>query len=638
MTTEIHRILKKYWGYDAFRPLQQDIILSVLEGKDTLGLMPTGGGKSITFQVPAMMLEGVTVVVTPLISLMKDQVDNLRQRHIRAVYIHSGMTMAESNKARETLFNGKAKFLYVSPERLRNERFMQQLKMLKVSLIVVDEAHCISQWGYDFRPAYLNIRRLRKILKDVPVLALTATATPDVEQDILRQLEMSAPCVFRKSFTRENLNYIVRPTETKIAEIFHILSRTEGSAIVYVRSRKRTREIAEYLQSCGISATFYHAGLDPDVKEERQNHWKWGETRVMVATNAFGMGIDKPDVRVVIHFDMPPSLEEYYQEAGRAGRDGQNAWVVLLTAAADKGVLRRKVAEAFPDKEIIRKVYERACNFIEVALGEGYDTLHEFDIDRFCEVFQYQKRQCLASLRLLGQAGYLEFMEESEYTSRAMIECTREDLYHIGKMSANAEKILSLILRLYTGLFIEYVNISEGRLARESGLNERQVYEALLELGRMKVVSYIPRSRTPILYLPTSREEPRYISIGKNIYEERREIISRRIEAMIDFAFLDSQCREQQLLRYFGENVSHGCGRCDVCRNRRASSAISDADAIGVVSAYLQQRPRGADIRLLLRDIRLPERRIAELLAFLCSEGFAESRDNFYFWIDKGAK
>ena len=352
--------LKKYWGYDSFRPLQEDIIRSVLAGNDTLGLMPTGGGKSITFQVPGMMMPGITIVVTPLISLMKDQVDNLRKRRIKAVFFHSGMKMREVNIAREKMLNGGVKFVYISPERLRNERFIGELRQLDVSLIVVDEAHCISQWGYDFRPAYLNIRSLRKLLPGVPVLALTATATPSVAQDICRQLEMNDPAIFRTSFSRSNISYIVRHADTKIYEVFHILSRTRGSSIVYVRSRRRTHEIAEYLESCGISATYYHAGLEFEVKEERQNAWQSGATRVMVATNAFGMGIDKPDVRVVVHYDIPPSLEEYYQEAGRAGRDGLPSYAVLLVRQSDQGVLRRRVSEAFPSREKILEVYEHA--------------------------------------------------------------------------------------------------------------------------------------------------------------------------------------------------------------------------------------------------------------------------------------
>lgn len=629
-STVIRNILKKHWGYESFRPLQEDIIMSVLSGRDTLGLMPTGGGKSITFQVPAMALPGLTVVVTPLISLMKDQVDNLRRRRVKAVYLHSGMTARESKIAREKLVNGGAKLLYVSPERLRNQRFIQELRMTEVSLIVVDEAHCISQWGYDFRPSYLNIRSLRKIFPKVNVLALTATATPHVESDILRQLEMKNAALFRMSFSRSNLNYIVRNTETKIYEIFHILSRTEGSAIVYVRSRKRTREIAEYLSSAGISSTYYHAGLDISLKEERQNEWQRSGVRVMVATNAFGMGIDKPDVRVVIHFDMPPSLEEYYQEAGRAGRDGKKSYVVLLTSRADSGLLRRRVTETFPPREEIKLLYERVCNYLHVSMDEGYEKLAEFDVERFCEVFSYQRRMCLACLHLLGQAGYLEYLEETEHRSRVMMTCTREELYHVDSLSADADLVLTRILRLYSGLFAEYVYIDERVISRESGIDERSVYESLLELGRRKVLSYVPRSRSPYIYFPTAREDKRYVMIGKDIYEDRKKVISERTEAMIDYGFGKGKCREKILLEYFGEQDGKDCGRCDICRGRNQRSGGKEENRLARIVEYIRSRPGGADIRIMERDLRIVPSQLSEYLSYLCGEGFVILEDGLY--------
>ena len=629
-STVIRNILKKHWGYESFRPLQEDIIMSVLSGRDTLGLMPTGGGKSITFQVPAMALPGLTVVVTPLISLMKDQVDNLKRRRVKAVYLHSGMTARESKIAREKLINGGAKLLYVSPERLRNQRFIQELRMTEVSLIVVDEAHCISQWGYDFRPSYLNIRSLRKIFPKVNVLALTATATPHVESDILRQLEMKDAALFRMSFSRSNLNYIVRNTETKIYEIFHILSRTEGSAIVYVRSRKRTREIAEYLSSAGISSTYYHAGLDISLKEERQNEWQRSGVRVMVATNAFGMGIDKPDVRVVIHFAMPPSLEEYYQEAGRAGRDGKKSYVVLLTSRADSGLRRRRVTETFPPREEIKLLYERVCNYLHVSMDEGYEKLAEFDVERFCEVFSYQRRRCLACLHLLGQAGYLEYLEETEHRSRVMMTCTREELYHVDRLSADADLVLTRILRLYSGLFAEYVYIDERVISRESGIDERSVYESLLELGRRKVLSYVPRSRSPYIYFPTAREDKRYVMIGKDIYEDRKKVISERTEAMIDYGFGKGKCREKILLEYFGEQDGKDCGRCDICRGRNQRSGGKEENRLARIVEYIRSRPGGADIRIMGRDLRIVPSQLSEYLSYLCGEGFVILEDGLY--------
>lgn len=615
--------LRKYWGYGSFRPLQRDIVESVLSGRDTLGLMPTGGGKSITFQVPGMMLPGVTVVVTPLISLMKDQVDNLRRRRIKAVFLHSGMSRRESTVAREKLVNGGAKFLYISPERLRNENFMADLRRTEVSLIVVDEAHCISQWGYDFRPAYLNIGRLRKLKPDVPVLALTATATPEVAEDIRAQLAMRDPATFRMSFTRENISYIVRPSETKINEVFHILSRTQGTAIVYVRSRRRTVEIADYLNSAGIPSAAYHAGLGFELKEERQNAWKSGGIRVMVATNAFGMGIDKPDVRVVVHYDLPPSLEEYYQEAGRAGRDGKTSYAVLLTSRNDQSVLRRRLSERFPDRDVIRHIYEMTCNYLHLSIGEGYDTLKEFDIEKFCAVFRIQDRQCKAALHILQQAGYLEFMEEADRRSRVMIVCRREELYHLQGVGARTDRVLTCLLRLYTGLFAEYVQISESTLASTLGIGEREVYESLLELSRAKVLSYVPRSRVPLMYFPTSREEPRYLVIGRDVYEDRREIMSRRIEAMIDYAFNPKECRENRMLEYFGERREQGCGRCDVCRDARRRGAGDDPRAyVGQVYEYVRGRPGGVDVRLIEHDLRVPRAALSQTLSYLAAEGY----------------
>ncbi|MCM1370025.1 MAG: RecQ family ATP-dependent DNA helicase [Candidatus Amulumruptor caecigallinarius] len=614
--------LSRHWGYSAFRPLQADIVLSVLAGHDTLGLMPTGGGKSITFQVPGMMLPGLTLVITPLISLMKDQVDNLRKRRIKAVSLHSGMSRREMTIAREKIVNGNVKFLYVSPERIANANFSALLRMLKVSLLVVDEAHCISQWGYDFRPSYLNIKKLRKVLPEVPVLALTATATPVVARDICSRLEMLSPKLFRMSFSRDNINYIVRPANTKISEVFHILSRTSGSSIVYVRSRRRTLEIAEYLNNAGISAASYHAGLAYEVKEERQNAWQNNRIRVMVATNAFGMGIDKPDVRVVVHYDMPPSLEEYYQEAGRAGRDGLKSYAVLLTRNEDKGVMRRRLSETFPDREIIKKVYERVCNNLNIAVGEGYDRMVEFNFKRFCEIFHYQERQCRAAIRLLEQAGYLEYIEEGEQGSRAMVTVSREELYNMNGVSAEAEKVLTALLRNYTGLFADYVYISESTLQRAAGLDAKHVYESLLELGRHGVVSYVPRSRLPVIYFPTSREEPKYIVIGKSVYEERMLTMSDRIEAMIDYAFNPHICRENRMLEYFGERREEKCGRCDVCRSRQGGKKNNPDENIKSLMEFLRMRSGGTDYRIIEHGLNIPSAELARLLAFLCDEGF----------------
>ncbi len=621
--TSPEQVLKRYWGYSSFRPLQREIIDSVLAGRDTLGLMPTGGGKSITFQVPGMMGEGLTLVVTPLISLMKDQVDNLRRRRIKAVFFHSGMTLGESRRAYEQLTNGKARFLYVSPERLANRRFIEELRHLPVKQIVVDEAHCISQWGYDFRPAYLNIAALRKELPGIPVLALTATATPAVASDICDKLSLSHPDIHKMSFTRANINYIVRPARTKIDEILHILSRTKGTAIVYVRSRKRTVEIADFLNSCGISAAAYHAGLDFEIKEKRQTEWQQGAIRVIVATNAFGMGIDKPDVRVVIHHDLPPSLEEYYQEAGRAGRDGLESYAVLLTCETDKGVMRRRLTQAFPERPIIKKIYERICNMIGVYVGEGYDTVHDFDIKKFCETFGYSERQASASIHLLEQAGYLEYIEDADRRTKVMILVTREELYDYPGLSGEAEIVMAKMLRNFTGLFADLTPIDESVIMKETGLDDRSVYQALLELARKKVIKFIPRSRLPYLYLPTSREEIEYVKIGKDIYEARKEILKERIEKMIDYAFNDGNCRENRMLSYFGEKRDCSCGKCDVCRTQKKKGKPQNPERlIDRIMAYTEIRPHGADYVIMERDLHADGKELRQALAFLCDESY----------------
>lgn len=628
----MERILKKYWGYDSFRPLQRDIIESVMAGHDTLGLMPTGGGKSITFQVPGMAFEsGLTVVVTPLISLMKDQVDNLKRRGIVAVMLNSGMSTRETRVAWERLTNGRARFLYVSPEKLRNPNFLDEIRRLPVRLIVVDEAHCISQWGYDFRPSYLKIAQLRKVHPQAPVLALTATATPIVADDIMSRLEFRPGAKkFKMSFVRDNISYLVRESENKMNDILHILSRTSGCGIVYVRSRRKTKEIAEFLNVSGISADYYHAGLSYETKTERQNRWQRDEIRIMVATNAFGMGIDKPDVRVVVHADFPPSLEEYYQEAGRAGRDGKTSYAVLLVSKSDKATLRRKLSQTFPSREDIRKIYERACNFMHLAIGEGYDRLIEFDFELFCDTFHLQRQQVLAAFHLISQAGYFDYIEETESNSRLMITVDREELYHTGA-SANADKVLACVLRLYPGLFSDYVQINESKMSRETGLDPETVYNALLELNRQKIIVYVPRRRTPFISVTTSREEARYVQIGKSIYEDRFEVMSKRVEAMIDYAYNDDNCRVSRMLAYFGEEKGEDCGKCDVCRRSRKSSVhISKEEMIRQVWQYMQMFPAGITQKILESKFTPNERLAADALRFLIDEGFAVESHSIY--------
>lgn len=558
-------VLRHYWGYNAFRPVQEDIINSVLDGHDTLGLLPTGGGKSITFQVPAMILPGLTLVISPLISLMKDQLDNLRQRGIYAVSLRAGLTRRETALVYDKCRLGKTKMLYVSPERLQSADFVAEMRSWDISLIVVDEAHCISQWGHDFRPSYLKIKELRAQLTGIPVLALTATATGRVRDDIIKQLLMDRPAVFARSFARENLNYIVRVTPDKDGKMLQVLRNIPGSAIVYVRSRRRTHEIATRLSEAGISADFYHAGLDADDKNQRQNKWKEGITRVMVATNAFGMGIDKPDVRVVIHYDLPPTLEEYYQEAGRGGRDGLPAFAVLIASIQDKATLSRRLSDAFPHKDYIRRIYELAGNFLDVAIGEGYDRVYEFDLQEFVRRFGLQPRPVNGALRTLTRAGYIEYVDDSFSRSRIMILVDRHQLYDYD-LDPETNNVLLAVLRLYTGLFADYVYISESQIADASSLSTDSVYQALLALARMHIIHYVPQSSKPYIYYCTSRELPKYLAIGQAAYDTPRRLMKEQIQAVKDYVYSSDRCRQRMLLTYFDENSSENCGHCDVCR------------------------------------------------------------------------
>lgn len=620
MRQTIHDILYQYWGYNSFRPLQEEIIMSVLSGRDTLGLMATGGGKSLTFQVPAMAMEGVCIVITPLIALMKDQVDNLRRRHIKAAMIAQGMTRRERNVVFENCINGAYKFLYVSPERLSTDMFINRLREMQVSLIVVDEAHCISQWGYDFRPSYLRIASLREQLPDVPVLALTASATPVVADDICNRLQMRNPNRLRLTFARPNISYVVREGENKIQQLIHIAERVPGCAIVYVRSRKRTQEISQELQQAGFTATFYHAGLSAEDKNERQRRWSEGEIRIMVATNAFGMGIDKPDVRLVVHIDIPNSPEEYYQEAGRAGRDGNRSYAVLLYGKSDKATLRRRVTESFPDKDFIRQTYERACNFIGIAVGEGAEQMREFSLNKFCQTFNTQTTQTLSALEILTQTGALEFIEESDSLSRVMMEMRRDALYDLPDMDETTDRVLQCLLRSYTGLFADYVMIHEELLQYRLALDAQTVYESLLRLSRMGVLHYIPRRRTPYIYLPVRRVEGKYIDIPRSVYEDRKARMSERVEYMIDYANAGS-CRASMLLRYFGEEPEADCDTCDNCRAQRAAHSGNRDEAIQEAIKRLFATHNTIAITQITHLVHYPKEEVTAILRRMIDEG-----------------
>ena len=572
-------VLKKYWGYDNFRGIQRDIIESIGSGKDTLGLMPTGGGKSITFQVPALSREGLCLVVTPLIALMKDQVHNLRQRGIKATAVYSGLSHEEIIVALENCIFGNYKFLYVSPERLATDIFQTKVRRMPVCFLTVDEAHCISQWGYDFRPSYTKIAEIRKILPDIPVLALTATATPEVVKDIQRQLAFREENVFRMSFERKNLAYVVRHTEDKMGMLCHILDSVEGSAIVYTRSRRNTKEAAEQLQTKGFTATFYHAGLNDAEKDLRQREWQTGKTRVMVATNAFGMGIDKPDVRIVVHLDIPDSIESYFQEAGRAGRDGQQAYAVLLYQKYDRTRLMKRIPETFPDKDDIRKVYEHVCYYCQMAMGDGYQVTREFNLEEFCRNFKHFPVQTNSALHLLERAGYIEYTEEQENASRLHFLLRRDELYRIHELCEEQEQLIQWILRSYGGLFSDYVFIDERRLATLSGIPDERVYQHLLALTRARILHYIPRKRTPYVTFTQKRVETDRIALPPEVYDDRKKGFKERIEAMLHYAEEMDFCRSKVLLHYFGEEDSPECGQCDVCR-RRHPAPTPDIEAL----------------------------------------------------------
>ena len=621
-------ILKQYWGYDSFRDLQEEIITSIGEGKDTLGLMPTGGGKSITFQVPALAQEGICIVITPLIALMKDQVQNLRKREIKALAIYSGMTRQEILTALENCIFGNYKFLYISPERLDTEIFRTKLRSMKVSMITVDESHCISQWGYDFRPAYLKIAEIRELLPEVPVLALTATATLEVVTDIQARLKFREGNVFRMSFERKNLAYIVRKTDNKTKELLYILQRISGSAIIYVRNRRRTKEITELLMNEGITADFYHAGLDNAVKDLRQKRWQSGEVRVMVATNAFGMGIDKPDVRIVLHLDLPDSPEAYFQEAGRAGRDGEKAYAVILYSKSDKTTLHKRVVDTFPDKEYILNVYEHLQYYYQMAMGDGFQCIREFNLEEFCRKFKYFPVPVDSALKILTQAGYLEYTDEQDNSSRILFTIRRDELYKLREMGKEAEALIQSILRSYTGVFTDYAYISEESLAVRTGLTRQQIYNILVTLTKRRIVDYIPRKKTPYIIYTRERLELRFLHIPPSVYEERKARYEARIKAMEEYVTTENICRSRMLLRYFGEKNEHNCGQCDVCLSKRATDNLSEKSYEEVKRQILNLLSHSPLTPAETADqIKAEKEDIGQVIRYLLDEGELKMQD-----------
>lgn len=582
--------------------------------------MPTGGGKSITFQVPAMAMEGICIVVTPLIALMRDQVENLKRVGIKATAVYSGMTRQEIITQLENCIFGSYKFLYVSPERLGTEIFLSKMQAMKVCLLVVDESHCISQWGYDFRPSYLSIADIREQLPDIPVLALTATATPEVVNDIQERLRFKEKNVFQKSFARKNLAYIVRRTEDKVSTLIYILQKVPGTAIVYVRNRKRTKEIAVLLQQTGISADYFHAGLNREEKSIRQNRWKNNECRVIVSTNAFGMGIDKPDVRLVVHIDMPGSLEEYYQEAGRAGRDEQKAFAVALCADSDSTKLKKRLSDEFPDKPFISRVYEALGNYFQIAVGFGMDTVHDFSLAEFCSAYKFSLLQTHHALKILELSGYIEYTEEQDNASRLMFTTTRDELYRYRNQDKKTDEVIQIILRGYTGLFADYVYINESLIATRAGLSQQELYDILVGLSKYRIVNYIPHKKTPLIIYTRTREELKYLVIPRAAYEERKERFEQRIAHVLEYINENRLCRSRMLITYFGEKEAGDCGCCDVCLAQN-DSGLNNKDFNAIREALqeaLSEKP--LPVKDLVDRLSFPSDKTLTAIRFLADQ------------------
>lgn len=627
--------LQKYWGYADFRGIQRDIIESIASGKDTLGLMPTGGGKSITFQVPALTMPGVCIVITPLIALMRDQVEHLRKKGILAASIYSGMSRKEIIKTLENCIFGGVKILYVSPERLSSELFQSKLRHIEVSFITVDEAHCISQWGYDFRPSYLAIAAIRQQKPDVAILALTATATPHVIDDIQEQLQFKEKRVFRMSFERKNLAYIVREATDKLTQLVHILSSVEGASIVYVRSRKHAKEISEYLNQYGFSATFYHAGLEPAIKNQRQTDWQTDQVRIIVATNAFGMGIDKPDVRLVIHIDCPDSIEAYFQEAGRAGRDGKKAYAVLLWNDSDKRKLNKRIADNFPPKDYIREVYDHLAYYYQLGTGSGMGHTFVFQIDKFSRYFKHFPVHADSALRLLERSGYIHYEMEPDAKARLKFNLNRNELYRLEEGSSQERAIIEALLRHYGGLFTDFVYIDESMVAMEAGTETHQVYVTLKNLSRKNIVTFIPQRKTPLITYLQDRVEGTKVVIPQEVYEERKEQFTRRIEAIIAYATNDDICRSRQLLRYFGEERSTDCEQCDVCLYHDSRHVNKEtAEVIRTQILQLLSDKQKHHITEL-HQLRMPKETLDMTLEYLINEEEIYLDGSFIFIADE---
>ena len=628
---KFREILLNYWGHTKFRPLQEDIIASVYSGKDTLGLMPTGGGKSITFQVPALAMEGICLVITPLIALMRDQVENLKRLKIKAISIHSGMTKEEIDYSIDNCIFGDLKFLYVSPERLGTEIFKARLPKMNVSMIVVDEAHCISQWGYDFRPSYLKIAGLRDYIPDTPVLALTATATSGVIDDIMLKLKFREPNVYRKSFERKNVVYLVDKTEDKLNRIEKIISKIPGTGIIYARNRKKTAELAFLLKKKDISADFYHAGLNHDTRNQKQADWQKGKIRVIVATNAFGMGIDKPDVRFVIHLDMPDSLEAYFQEAGRAGRDEKDAYAILLFNESDRKIAEQRVANNFPELPVVKNVYHALGNYLQVPIGAGKNQSYDFVFSDFLAQFKISAMIAHSAFQILQREGYIELTDEINNPSRVHFLVHRDDLYKFQVSNEHFDGFIKLLLRSYTGLFSNYVAIDEALLARRSGLQHHDIYNYLKKLKSLGIISYIPQKKNPVMVYTEERLDITNLRFSVENYKFLKERFIEKINGVLNYASSDLKCRSLILLSYFGERDAARCGRCDVCqkRNKIGLSNYEFEIIEGELKSILQHGASG--IRHIIDSARSPEEKVLKVFRWLLDHGeIVQGEDMMY--------
>lgn len=625
-------ILRQYWGYSSFRPLQEEIVEAVGQGRDTLALMPTGGGKSITFQVPALAKDGICLVITPLIALMKDQVENLKSRNIKALSIHSGLRRDEISIALDNCVFGDYKFLYLSPERLTTELFKVRVQQMNVNLIAVDEAHCISQWGYDFRPSYLRIAEIRELLPETPILALTATATPQVAQDIMEQLKFREKNLLSKSFERKNLVYVVRKTEDKHKELLRILNKVHGSGVIYVRNRKKARDISDILIKNGISADYYHAGLKFETRMKKQEDWQNDLTRIVVSTNAFGMGIDKADVRIVVHMDLPDSPEAYFQEAGRAGRDEKKAWAILLFSPADEKQVQKRIDVNFPDFETIREIYRALFNHLQIPIGGGKGTSYDFILGEFLAKYKFNALTVSSVLNILVREGYIELSDEFNNPSRIHFTVGRDDLYKFQLKNPAFDGFTKLLLRSYTGIFSQYVAFDELTLSKRAGISRDEVYRYLLKLSGMKIINYIPKKQNPVISFLEERLEDKNFYIDRKRYKFRKERYIDRISELLEYVKSETKCRSQFLLSYFGELGVEQCGQCDVCKNPSESgmNTAKIKELENKIRNLIGSEPM--DIMMLQKHMEFDEKDIVLALDRLLEKGEVKRKEDLKFY------